>query len=65
MVMRLSQLKTHWTADDAYTVLSLLDELRDVLWETYGAEIVEQQHQAHQKGILESRKIDTNDVIDF
>ncbi len=65
MVMRLSQLKTHWTADDAYYVLSLLDELRDVLWETYGAEIVEQQQQAHQKDILESRKIDTNDVIDF
>lgn len=65
MVMKLSQLKTHWTADDAYSVLSLLDELRDVLWETYGAEIVEQQQQAHQKDIIETRKIDANDVIDF
>ncbi len=65
MVMRLSQLKTHWTADDAYSVLSLLDELREALWETYGADIVEPQQQAHQKDIFESGKIDTDYVIDF
>ncbi len=65
MVKRLSHLKTHRTADDAYSVLSLLDELRDALRETYGADIAEQQQQAHQKDILEIRKIDTNDVIGF
>jgi len=41
--MRLSQLRTHWTADDAHLILSFLDELKDVVWATYGAEIIEQQ----------------------
>lgn len=46
--MKLSQLKTHWTADDAHLILSFLDELRDVLWTAYGAEIIDQRHQESQ-----------------
>ena len=42
-MMRFSTLKTHWTPDDAHAILSLLDELRDVLWATYVADIVEHQ----------------------
>jgi len=41
MTMKLSQLKTHWNADDAHTVITFLDELRDVIWATYGDDIVE------------------------
>jgi|GEM_PF-1174984 len=48
MSMKLSQLKTHWSADDAHLVLSFLDELRDALWAAYGAEVIEQQHQESQ-----------------
>lgn len=65
MTMRFSQLKTHWSADDAYIVLSLLDELRDVLWESYGADIIEQQQQVHQNDNFDTEKINADDVIDF
>ncbi len=48
--MRLSYLKTHWTPEDAHAILSLLDELRDVLWQTYGDEIIDHyQHQYAEK----------------
>jgi hypothetical protein len=43
MSMNFSQLRTYWEADDAHLVISFLDELRDTLWATYGAEIIEQQ----------------------
>jgi hypothetical protein len=41
--MKFSQLRTYWNADDAYLILSFLDELRDVIWTTYGADIIEHQ----------------------
>ncbi len=48
MSMKLSQLRTYWTADDAHLILSFLDEVKDVLWATYGAEIIEQQQWENQ-----------------
>ncbi len=39
MTIRFSQLSTVWGADDANSMLQLLDELRDALWETYGEQI--------------------------
>lgn len=44
-MMKLSYLKTHWTPEDAHAILSLLDELRDVLWHTYGDDITEHYQQ--------------------
>ena len=41
MTMKLSQLKTHWNAGDAHMVISFLDELKDMLWASYGEEIIE------------------------
>ena len=63
MTMKFTQLKTHWTADDAHDVLSLLDELRDALWETYGADIIEQQQREHQYELFGQE--DESDVINF
>jgi hypothetical protein len=40
MTMRLTQLTTHWTADEAHTVIEFLDMLRDILWAAYGDEII-------------------------
>lgn len=40
MVMKLTQLRTHWNAGDASIVLEFLDELKDILWEAYGEEII-------------------------
>jgi len=43
--MKLSQLKTHWDAGDAHMIISFLDELKEVLWASYGEEIIE-MHQS-------------------
>ena len=43
MTMQLLQLRTYWTADDAHLIITFLDELRDTLWATYGADIIEQR----------------------
>ncbi|MGS2724914.1 hypothetical protein ACVBEJ_14330 [Porticoccus sp. GXU_MW_L64] len=45
--MKLTQLKTHYTPEEAHSVLSLLDELRDTLWNAYGPDIVEHYQQQH------------------
>jgi len=39
MSMKITRLRTYWSADDAYLVISFLDELRDQLWESYGDDI--------------------------
>jgi len=49
MTMRFSHLKTHWNADDAYAIITFLDELRDALWETYGVDIIEDKINTHIK----------------
>jgi hypothetical protein len=49
MTTKLTQIATHWNADDAYTVIEFLDELRDVLWAAYGDDIIQRQ-QALQQG---------------
>lgn len=40
MSLKITRLRTHWSADEAHLVISFLDELRDMLWETYGDKIV-------------------------
>ena len=41
MSMNITRLTTYWTVDEADTVIALLDDLRDCLWETYGDQIIE------------------------
>lgn len=41
MSMNITRLTTYWTVDEADTVINLLDDLRDSLWETYGDQIIE------------------------
>ena len=40
MIMRISQLTTYWNAGDAQLIISFLDELKELLWATYGDEII-------------------------
>lgn len=63
MSMKLTLLRTFWEADDAYCIISFLDELRDALWETYGTEIKEAQHAMY----LKSTQMDLpfDDEIEF
>ena len=52
--MRLSYLKTHWTLDEAHSMLTLLDELRELLWQTYGSDIIDYQKQAQKRSFVET-----------
>tara|TARA_B100000745_G_scaffold141643_1_gene92573 strand:- start:28 stop:219 length:192 start_codon:yes stop_codon:yes gene_type:complete len=38
-MMHLLYFKTHWSADEAQTVLTFLDELKTLIEQTYGEEI--------------------------
>lgn len=46
MTMRFTQMVTFWNAGDAYTVIQFLDELRELLWNTYGEQIIEMMQEA-------------------
>ena len=46
MTMNITPLTTYWNADDAHLVITFLDELREVLWTTYGEEISEMRQAA-------------------
>lgn len=63
MTMKVTRLYTYWNADDAWCVISFLDELRDALWEIYGPEIIEAQQAMH----LASQQTDLpfDDEIEF
>ena len=41
MSMKITRVHTHWTAEEAHTVIEFLDVLRDQLWQSYGDSIVE------------------------
>lgn len=51
MSMRLSYLRTYLSPDEADTIMTFLDELKDVLWASYGADIIEgrQRLEQHKK----------------
>ena len=40
MTMRVNQITTHLRPEDAYTLIEFLDQLREMLMQTYGDEIV-------------------------
>ena len=68
MTMQLSQLRTYWNADDAQLIIAFLDELRDTLWATYGAEIIKHQQEENQRKADNNRQLsllDWDDTMDF
>ena len=68
MTMQFSQLRTYWTADDAHLIISFLDELKDTLWATYGADIIEQRKKENQQNIHQEDQqlsLEFDDAIDF
>ncbi len=55
-MMRFMQIKTHWTAEEAYQTLIFLDELRESIWQNYGNDIIEY--------CQDSYSLDTDEVFD-
>ena len=50
MTMRVNQITTHLRSEDAYTIIEFLDQLREMLMQTYGDEIVALLQEASQPG---------------
>ena len=48
MTMRVSQITTHLRPENAYTIIKFLDQLREMLMQTYGDEIVALLQEASQ-----------------
>jgi hemerythrin superfamily protein len=39
--MKILRITTHWSAEEAEYIYQLLDEFKDVLWQSYGEDILE------------------------
>ena len=40
-MMKLIKISSHWSPEEAYNMLMLLDNLRDVIWQNYREDIIE------------------------
>ena len=45
--MKLMYLKTHYTPEEAHSLLMLLDDLRESLWQNYRSDITEYCQEKH------------------
>ena len=50
MTMRVSQITTYLRPEDAHTIVEFLDQLREMLMQTYGDEIVAMLQEASPRG---------------
>lgn len=55
MSWKVMRVNTWWSAEEACTMLSFLDELRDQLWHTHGDQIT-----AYRMAELDAQKTDQN-----
>ena len=67
MSMKVIKLTVHWDAADAQLVISFIDELRDLLVDTYGDEIVDMHRRRVQDNTLDEGQTDLpfNDPVEF
>lgn len=67
MSMKVIKLTVYWDAADAQLVISFIDELRDLLVDTYGDEIVDMHRRRVQNNKLDEGQTDLpfNDPVEF
>jgi len=67
MSMKVIKLTVYWDAADAQLIISFIDELRDLLVDTYGDEIVEMHRQLVQNNTPDESQTDLpfNDPVEF
>lgn len=63
-MMKTMLFRTHYTPDEAYSILMLLDELRDTIWNNYRNDIIEYCHQQQTEDIDACIEIE-DDIIPF
>ena len=67
MSMKITRLHTHWSAEEAHTVIGFLQMLQDQLWDIYGDTVVDMLHDASaEKAWQETQvKFEFDDEIKF
>ncbi len=67
MTMKFTQLITYWEPDEALEIIVLIDQLRDLLWATYGEDNIRMQQEGqHDHAASEAQlDLDFNDQIPF
>ena len=61
MNMKITRLRTYWSASEASSVIEFLDLLRDQLWDHYGEQITAMLQEA----ATEQANDDDQHVVDF
>lgn len=67
MNMKITRLHTHWSAEDAHTVIEFLEVLREQLWEIYGEAVVDMLREASADQAWREAQVplEFNDEIEF
>ena len=67
MSMKIMKLPAYWNAADAQLVISFLDDLRDLLVDTYGDEIIDMHQQLTENNTQDEDQIELplNDPLEF
>ena len=67
MPMKIMKLPAYWDAADAQLVIGFLDDLRDLLVDTYGDEIIEMHRRMSQNSASDEGQTELpfNDPIEF
>ena len=67
MSMKVIKLPVYWDAADAQLVISFIDDLRDLLVDTYGDEIIAMHQRPVQNDTLDEGQTDLpfNDPVEF
>ena len=67
MSMKVIKLTVYWDAADAQLIISFIDELRELLVDTYGDEIVDMHRRLVQNNTLDDGQTDLpfNDPVEF
>lgn len=64
-MMKTALLKTHYSPEEAYSMITLLDELREGIWNNYRDEIIDYcRQQQTEENTLSSTGI-VDDIIPF
>jgi len=57
MSMKITRLHSHWSAEEAHTVIEFLEVLRKQLWENYGDAVVDMLREASAEKVWQEAQV--------
>ena len=62
--MKTVKITTHWTAEQAADMYTLLNDLKSAIWQSYGKEIITMHHEIAFEQNNEGKKGNNNEIKD-